>query len=301
MVTDPSDGAQLLAALATARKHQGRPRPVRWLSRPRALFVTHAARWLQKRLSVSVPATARTFFGDRMRVRLPELVSSQLYLDGAFEFDLTETFCRLVRPGWVVFDVGAHLGYFTLLAARLVGPRGQVHAFEPTPATQSLLMRNTRNLENVRLVDRAVWSDNTTLSFQDFGTSNSAFNSAFAPRSSTLTTKQPKIHRVQTVPLDDYCAEAGVVPNLVKIDAESAESHVLAGMSRLMTESPPYITIELGDEVPTGSPSSRSLVNSVVQRGYSAVRMTETGLLPEVLHDTYAYTNLLLAPPGSNL
>ena len=266
------------------------------MARPRALVVSHAARLAWKGLGLTVPATARTFFGDRMRVRLPESVSSQLYLDGAFEFDLTEHFLRLVRPGWVVFDVGAHLGYYTLLASRLVGPTGHVHAFEPTPTTHDLLARNTRDRQNVRLVDRAAWSHATTLSFQDFGASSSAFNSAFPPRSTALTTKQPRIHLVQAVSLDDYCAETGVVPDLVKIDAESAESQVLAGMSRLMTESAPFITVEVGDEVSTGTPSSRELLDSVVQRGYTPVRATEEGLRPEPLLGSYTYTNVLLAP-----
>jgi FkbM family methyltransferase len=297
MVTKAPDAAELLSKLAAARELQYRPRPVRWMARPRALVVNHVARLAWKRLGLTIPATATTFFGGRMRVHLPESVSSQLYLDGAFEFDLTETFLRLVRPGWVVFDVGAHLGYYTLLAARLVGPAGQVHAFEPTPTTHGLLAVNTRNHQNVRLVDQAAWSHATTLSFQDFGVSNSAFNSAFAPRSTSLATKQPILHMVRAVSLDDYCAEAGVVPNLVKIDAESAESHVLAGMSRLMTETPPFITIEVGDEVPTGTPSSRELLDSVMERGYTPVRATNEGLRPEPLRDSYTYTNVLLAPP----
>lgn len=233
-----------------------------------------------------------------MRIRLPESVSSQLYLDGAFEFDLTETFLRLVRPGWVVVDVGAHLGYYTLLAARLVGPTGQVHAFEPTPATRALLVTNTREHQNVRVVDRAAWSRPATLSFQDFGVSNSAFNSAFPPRSASLNATRPKIHVVQAVSLDDYCTEAGIVPDLVKIDAESAESHVLEGMSRLMTADPPFITIEVGDEVSTGTPSSRELLDDVIRHGYTPVRATEDGLRPEDLQESYTYTNVLLAPRG---
>jgi hypothetical protein len=120
---------------------------------------------------------------------------------------------------------------------------------------------------------------------------NSAFNCAFPPRTTSLATRQQRrTHLVQTVSLDDYCAEAGVLPDPVKIDAESAESHVLAGVSGLMTEHPPYITVEVGDDVPTGTPSSRELLDSVLGRGYTAVRATEDGLRPEPL---------LLAPPGS--
>ena len=60
-------------------------------------------------------------------------LSTHLMLDGYWEMWVTEAMCRLVRPGMVVADIGANLGYFALLMAELVGPDGFVHAFEPNP------------------------------------------------------------------------------------------------------------------------------------------------------------------------
>jgi FkbM family methyltransferase len=60
-------------------------------------------------------------------------LSSHVMLDGYWEMWVTETIANRVKPGMVVADIGANLGYFTLLMADLVGPNGHVHAFEPNP------------------------------------------------------------------------------------------------------------------------------------------------------------------------
>jgi FkbM family methyltransferase len=69
-------------------------------------------------------------------------LSSHLMLDGYWEMWVTEVIAGLVRPGMVVADIGANLGYFTLLMADLVGPRGRVHAFEPNPSMIDRLRRS---------------------------------------------------------------------------------------------------------------------------------------------------------------
>jgi|GEM_PF-465048 len=71
-------------------------------------------------------------------------ISPHLLLDGYWEIWVTEAIVSLVRPGMVVADVGANLGYFTLVMADLVGPSGRVHAFEPNPAMLRHLTRNVQ-------------------------------------------------------------------------------------------------------------------------------------------------------------
>jgi FkbM family methyltransferase len=63
-------------------------------------------------------------------------------LDGYWEMWVTEAIAQLVHPGMVVADIGANLGYFTLLLADLVGPEGRVHAFEPNPRMTERLARS---------------------------------------------------------------------------------------------------------------------------------------------------------------
>ncbi len=69
-------------------------------------------------------------------------LSSHLMLDGYWEMWVTETIADLVRPGMVVADIGANIGYFTLLMAELVGPTGRVHAFEPNPRLAELVNKS---------------------------------------------------------------------------------------------------------------------------------------------------------------
>jgi len=69
-------------------------------------------------------------------------LSSHLMLDGYWEMWLTEALAQVIKPGMVAVDIGANLGYFTLLMADLVGPCGAVHAFEPNPAMAARLIKS---------------------------------------------------------------------------------------------------------------------------------------------------------------
>jgi FkbM family methyltransferase len=69
-------------------------------------------------------------------------IAPHLMLDGFWEMWVTEVIAAMVRPGMVVADIGANLGYFTVLMAQLVGRTGHVHAFEPNPRMVDLLHRS---------------------------------------------------------------------------------------------------------------------------------------------------------------
>ena len=69
-------------------------------------------------------------------------ISAQLMIEGYWEMWLTEALVEVVKPGMVAVDIGANLGYFTLLMADLVGATGAVHAFEPNPPIADLLARS---------------------------------------------------------------------------------------------------------------------------------------------------------------
>src|SRR5713226_3163356 len=105
-----------------------------------------------------------------------EGVSNCISAYGLYEAALTEAFMRLIEPGQVVVDVGMHLGYYSTLFACLVGPRGAVHAFEPTPSTREIAARNVGQFPNVTVHPYAVWSSVRSLTFRDYGLPWMAFN-----------------------------------------------------------------------------------------------------------------------------
>src|SRR6266566_3930390 len=107
-------------------------------------LLTALSRWRAK----SIPVKARTFWGEEMTVLYPDGVSAALYQYGFFETGLTRMVVNYLKPGMTFFDVGAHYGYFTLLGSQLVGGAGQVHSFEPTPATFEVLRGNTAGRAN---------------------------------------------------------------------------------------------------------------------------------------------------------
>ncbi len=134
---------------------------------------------------------------------------------------------HVVGPGMTFVDVGAHVGYFTLLAARLVGPGGRVYAFEPDPSSFALLERNIalNSHKNIVPVPRAVSSHSgrATLFLDQRGSDRNTLLPE-SGRSSSI--------EIDTVALDEFFElECINKVDVLKIDAEGAEDQVIRGMT----------------------------------------------------------------------
>lgn len=151
---------------------------------------------------------------------------------GSYEFDKQRVFAATIRPGQVVFDIGAHVGFYTLLSARLVGNRGQVWAFEPAARNLHYLRRHLQlnRVQNVQVVEAAVCNTTGSVAFAD---GPSASEGRISPDGTTCVT---------ALRLDDFIMEAGVrPPDVLKIDVEGAELDVLQGALSLLTGHKPII------------------------------------------------------------
>lgn len=158
-------------------------------------------------------------------------LAPHLMLDGYWEMWLTEALIGVVRPGMIVADVGANVGYFTLLMADLVGPAGRVHAFEPNPAVAALLRRSliaNGFADRVTLhVDPLGSNDGESVAlYHDGEQSGGAFVSVVARPEYGVGV--PLVVRR----MDGIAPLAGV--QLVKIDAEASEEAIWSGMSGLI-------------------------------------------------------------------
>ena len=290
---------QLERAVASSQQRI-RHRPLDWQARwLRAM----ALEWIARTLHLVVPTTARTFWGEQMRVLVPEGISSHLLHAGYFEEGLTRVLLDLLRPGMTFFDVGAHYGYFTLLASHIVGPSGRVHAFEPAPATFATLEHNTRRKQNVTRQNVALYSRAAKLEFMDYGLVMSAFSSIYPERLLPRDRKGavPRLREVTAVTLDDYIERYGARPDLIKIDAEGSESEILRGAERVLAEGRPMITMEVADVGVWSPVPCRDLVSFLIQRGYKAFECQGETVRPHELRETYEYDNLLFVPEEKHL
>lgn len=168
------------------------------------------------------------------------VVAPCLLLHGLWETTVTEWFETNLGPGDAFVDVGANIGYFSLLAAKLVGGAGRVVSVEAHPHLAELLRRNVivNDVRNTTTWHRAAWSEETTLKFHlrvNFA-SNSSVGSLGASGLSDHYDAE-EIVEVPAVPLDLLLADMGRV-DVMKIDVEGAEVRALRGLRRTLEANP---------------------------------------------------------------
>ena len=176
--------------------------------------------------------------GPAAGVKLVGERRSLAWLSGRVEPEVQSVLERELVTGGVFVDAGASIGFFSLLAARIVGPTGRVIAFEPQPAAAASIRGNAalNAFEQVTVVEAALSAGPSTVVFQGVGTATA--HVAGEDDAQGL--------RVSCVSLDDFlAAHPSLVPDLVKIDVEGHEGAVLAGMRTTLAERAPALVIEL--------------------------------------------------------
>jgi len=200
---------------------------------------------------------------------------------------LAPVFAAVLRPGDCCYDVGANIGVYTLWSAGLVGPSGQVHAFEPVPDTMAVLKAMVRRngLPQVRLASCAVGAvvgETGMRVYRDAsGLAHPIANTAAADHVARLTT------------LDAY-AERHRPPDLIKIDVEGFEIDVLCGAANLLAARSPALLMEmLPGHLTRQGRGQEELVTRLADAGYLIFNLTPRGL---VAHGPFTSNVLALAP-----
>jgi FkbM family methyltransferase len=185
---------------------------------------------------------------EGMRMAL-DLHTEKDYWLGTYEPDLQTAARQFIKSGMVVYDVGANIGYISLMAARLVGSEGKVFAFEALPDNISRLNQNiilNDFQERVHAVHAAVVGKVGKVSF--FTHASGAMGKAQG--SAGRNEDYSKTIKVQGITLDDFVyARGNPAPSLIKMDIEGGEGMALSGMHRLLEEIHPILLIELHGEI----------------------------------------------------
>ncbi|MCS7223111.1 MAG: FkbM family methyltransferase [Armatimonadetes bacterium] len=172
--------------------------------------------------------------GPLMGLRLYAVCRSSFFL-GTYEPQMTRCWISLLRSGAVVYDIGAHIGWFTLIGSRLVGSQGRVYAFEPLPFNIWILHRHLQinRITNVTLMPLAVSDRIGAVTFA-FGATTGTGH--ISPDASFL---------VPTSSLDHLLTTGQILPpSVIKIDVEGAEGSVLNGAKNLLSQFRPTLLIE---------------------------------------------------------
>lgn len=235
-----------------------------------------------------------TFWGRSMIGFSKETVAATIMASGYFEEGLTRTMLALIGPGMTVVDVGAHIGYFTLLAAHLIGDAGRVLSLEPTPDTRALLLDNVAGYSTITVRGCAAWNERSTLRLRDFGGRFSAFNSFTVPRAPMAAHREIE---VEGVPVDSEIERHHLRPNFIKIDVESAEHQVLEGLAKTLDHVRPVVSLEVGDVGVPGVWSTVDLIEFMRARfGYAALEWQGRSLVPLRPRELWSYDNLIFVP-----
>ncbi len=151
---------------------------------------------------------------------------------GSYELQKQGIVASLVKPGATFYDIGANVGFYTLLAARLVGETGQIYSFEPLPQNIAFIHRHIalNQLKNVKVYEMALANHEGTACFQR------------GVRDSMGKLADSGDIEVQVLSLDNLITRDQLrAPDVLKIDVEGAEYEVLQGASQMLSQHKPLI------------------------------------------------------------
>ncbi len=241
----------------------------------------------------------KTLWGDTLTCDLPNGNTFLYY--GNPEANLTNFLIKNVRTDEVFLDGGANIGFYSLLVARLA-TNGEVHSFEPTPSTFTLLEKNLSNISSVTLNNVALFDKETEIDFTDYGLGYNAFNSIHLRDSGIkeLEGKDRKI-RVHALTLDSYCETRDIVPTFIKLDLEGSEYFAILGAKNVLEKYRPTLSIEVAGDKEWSEYIQKTDV-LLKELSYESFSITTDGQLERHdLQKSYAYDNLIyIHPQNSN-
>jgi FkbM family methyltransferase len=213
--------------------------------------------------------TCRLKAGFLMSLPAADPVARQMMLCGEWEAENTALLQRLLRPGDTFVDVGANLGYFTLLGASLVSPGGQVVALEPVPPTYQLLLDNIalNPGSEITALQVAASSREGTLTLSLFPGDSAATASQFM-----AWRESAQVQVVVPATTLDLCLQEmnHNSPALIKIDAEGGEYAILQGAGEVLAGWQPILMLEVLPALAEAAGwQPANLLDLLAQHGYS--------------------------------
>lgn len=203
--------------------------------------------------------------GVGLQLNLEDDMHRRLFLWGTYEAEVTALLKSLLKPGDIFMDIGANLGYFSVLGSLCVGEEGQVHCFEPVPLVFEELMNNLRlaGAKNVMPNQCALGDKRGQAQIHLFRDLSSGHASL-----AKLSENVIQAFDCDVVTLDGYVTEHDITTvTLIKLDVEGAELSVLKGASGLLgSVRPPMLVVEANSETSAAWGYSRQDILDYLRR-----------------------------------
>ena len=240
-----------------------------WLTRMRPLELAVFVKWLLRVKRVETEAQ-----GLKVWVDPASNFGKRVLREGSYEADLTTAFRKLLRPGQTFVDVGANEGWFSMLAASIVGPDGRVLACEPQERLWPVILKNTalNGLCNCQLFPYAIAEKTGTTTISLYPSLNTGSSHIGSGKRRWEMTQE-----VRLIPLSSVLENLdGREVDLLKIDVEGYEHHVLLSAGGHLGTTIKAIVVELHPPQLEALGSSERAVEELLEaKGYKR-RVVET-------------------------
>ncbi len=224
-------------------------------------------------------SVARLICDYRMTVALPD--GLDIFLCGCKTHDSELRFAKWMiqslKSRDTFFDVGAHFGFFSLLAAQLVEENGKVISFEPAALAANILHNNIERLRQIRMVQAAVGESTGSVMFMEGKPGQTESSGRMSAEEEQNETIQGNL--VNCISLDDFSEKEKLIPVAIKIDAEGSELKVLQGMNRLLQTHKPAIIMEFWSKQFHNNQQHLEAINLLLSAGYNLNLIDDDGKL----------------------
>ena len=228
-----------------------------------------------------------------------KVMSNEFFIHGIFEEFEISLFSSVLKKGFTVFDIGANVGYYTLLAASKVGELGQVYAFEPEQENFEILNKNItlNGYHNVKLMKYAVSDENghveMSLSTDNMGDHRT--------HKSENAVEGRHSYQVKAVALDSLFEDEATFPDVIKMDIQGFEYFALQGMKELINRTSSLILLSefwpYGMSVASGEDSPRLFCEILKSSGFKVFQIDESS---KSLTEVFDVNKLISSLPGES-
>ncbi len=163
-------------------------------------------------------------------------IETSIITNNTYEPEVIKEIKSILNNGSTFIDGGANIGFFSLIASKIVGPTGAVIAFEPTPSTLNYLKKNitTNKIKNIIVVDKGLSSSEKQLPFL-LSKDNPEANFIMSKEDENLQNKD-QIIKISTISIDKFCSENNINKiDLIKLDIEGQELEAIKGAREILT------------------------------------------------------------------